>query len=270
MERFDPQRHLYEYHRDSMAEAACWHASNDACPAHFHSSLEIVYVRRGCLEAQLDGQPLQAPAEHLLLVSGYTVHAYQSPCPNEDTLLIIPTGFVPSMQKLLMNSAFSAPLCDLRRAPLLRSVADMIAEGWEQCGTEARRGLCNTLLGLLAEQVGLTPISADAPRGLLREALIYLQNNYQQSLPMAELARRFGYSKSRFSHLFNERLGCSPGAFVSALRCQHAARKMLTGTQPLLEIALEAGFECPRTFYRAFKQYYGLTPTQYIRTHGAG
>lgn len=56
-------------------------------------------------------------------------------------------------------------------------------------------------------------------------------------------------------------------AAVNALRCQHAARAMLESDQTLLEISLGAGFECPRTFYRAFKQYYGMTPSQYARTH---
>ena len=42
---------------------------------------------------------------------------------------------------------------------------------------------------------------------------------------------------------------------------------MLESDQPLLEIAMNAGFECPRTFYRVFKQYYGVTPTQYCNAH---
>ena len=42
---------------------------------------------------------------------------------------------------------------------------------------------------------------------------------------------------------------------------------MLESDQTLLEISLGAGFECPRTFYRAFKQYYGMTPSQYARAH---
>ena len=65
----------------------------------------------------------------------------------------------------------------------------------------------------------------------------------------------------------NETLGCPPGTFVNALRCQHAARAMLERDQTLLESSLGAGFECPRTFYRAFKQYYGMTPSQYARAH---
>lgn len=59
---------------------------------------------------------------------------------------------------------------------------------------------------------------------------------------MEALAKQFGYSKSRFSHLFNEALGCPPSAFINALRCQHAARTMLESDQPLLEIAMNAGF----------------------------
>ena len=34
------------------------------------------------------------------------------------------------------------------------------------------------------------------------------------------------------------------------------------------DIALQVGFECVRTFYRAFKRYYGVTPSQYTRARG--
>ena len=35
----------------------------------------------------------------------------------------------------------------------------------------------------------------------------------------------------------------------------------------MLDIALGVGFECLRTFYRAFKNCYQMTPTQYVKAH---
>lgn len=267
MESFGMQQHLYEYRRDSMAGADCWHSRNDQCPPHYHSSIEVVYVRSGTLHAVLDGQPLEVSAGHLLIVSGYVVHAYQSPQKNDDLLLIIPPSFVPSLQKALLDSVFSVPVYDLRGDAPLRAVLSLIEKDWSAYSVETRRGLCHTLLSLLIERVGLSSVQRSARQGLMKDVLIYLQNNYQSSQDLATLARRFGYSKSRFSHLFNETLGCPPGAFVNGLRCQHAAQEMLAGGRKMLDIALAAGFDCPRTFYRAFKQYYGMTPTQYMKQH---
>ena len=104
--------------------------------------------------------------------------------------------------------------------------------------------------------------------GLIKDILIYLQQHYTGDISMQQLARHFGYSKSRFSHLFNEQLGCTLADYVNSLRCQHASQLLLETKQPVMDIALQVGFECVRTFYRAFKRYYGVTPSQYTRARG--
>ena len=167
----------------------------------------------------------------------------------------------------LRDHAFLHPVYDVSNDPKTKSVLDMMSDDWADYNMETKKGLCYTLLGLLLSRVGLSAGTNSTHSAHMKDMLIYLQENYQSNLSMEDLARRFGYSKSRFSHLFNETLGCPPGAFINALRCQHAARAMLESDQPLLEIAMNAGFECPRTFYRVFKQYYGLTPTQYCHAH---
>lgn len=267
MESSRSRRQLYEYSRDDMHATACWLAQNNQCLPHFHSSIELVYVRSGTLYAILDGQGVTVPAGHVLIVSGYMVHTYQSRCENDDLIVIIPLSFVPSLQKTLRGCIFAKPLCNVQADEKICALLKLFCSGWSSYSTETQKGLSYALLGMLITRVGLIPVSKDARKDLMKDVLIYLQNNYQHPLRMETLAQQFGYSKSRFSHLFNETLGCPPGTFINALRCQHASRAMLESDQTLLEIALNAGFECPRTFYRAFKQYYGLTPTQYIRAH---
>lgn len=267
MEAPRARKHLYEYHRDNMTSAHCHATVNDHCLPHFHSSIELMYVKTGALHALLDGQNMDVPAGHILIVSSYVVHTYQSPQANEDTLIIVPLSVVPALQKTLLDHAFAAPVYDLRADAKLRAVLALLEDGWADYNPETRMGLCYTLLGMLIARVGLIAVSANARQGLMRDVLIYLQNNYQAPVSMDTLAQRFGYSKSRFSHLFNKTLGCPLSAFVNSLRCQYAARELLESDRALLEIALAAGFECPRTFYRAFKQYYGVTPTQYVRAH---
>lgn len=265
MEIIRSRRQLYEYSRDDMHTTACWLARNNHCLPHFHSSIELVYVRSGALYAILDGHGVTVPAGHVLIVSGYMVHTYQSRIENDDAIIIIPLSFVPSLQKTLRDCIFAQPVCDVSSDEKICALLNLFCDGWHLYSTETQKGLSYALLGMLISRVGLTPVSKDARKGLMKDVLVYLQNNYQQPLRMETLAQQFGYSKSRFSHLFNETLGCPPGTFINALRCQHAAHAMLESDQTLLEIPLNAGFECPRTFYRAFKQYYGVTPTQYIR-----
>ena len=55
--------------------------------------------------------------------------------------------------------------------------------------------------------------------------------------------------------------------YVSVLRCRQAAQLLLESDMTMLDIAMNVGFECLRTFYRAFKSCYEMTPTQYVKAH---
>lgn len=257
----------YERDRDDQILPDLWHSHDNRCKPHFHSAIELVYVTEGALTVFLDDQQYEVRANQLMISSSYTVHRYQSDKSNRETIMIIPLSFVPSMQKTLRDHAFNHPIYDLATDEKTRTVLNLLADGWTEYNVDTKKGLCYTLLGLLTANVGLSPQKNSTRTSQMKDMLIYLQENYQSNLSMEALAKQFGYSKSRFSHLFNETLGCPPGAFINALRCQHAARAMLESDQPLLEIAMNAGFECPRTFYRVFKQYYGVTPTQYCNAH---
>ena len=269
MSDINPYRRLYEQHRDETPAVYCFNAVNNHCFPHFHSSIELVCVHSGCLTGLLDGESYDAHAGQILIVSGYMVHSYKTNEASTETILIIPLFLIPSLKKILRDNVFANPICEISGSESLKKLVEMIRTDWQSLGEETRIGMAHALLGMLIDRVGLVPRCAESrSMGVIKDVLIYLQDHYQSPVSMEELAKRFGYSKSRFSHLFNETLGCPPGAFVNALRCQHAARAILESDQTLLEISLSAGFECPRTFYRAFKQYYGMTPSQYADAQG--
>ena len=260
---------LYEQRRDDMLLADCWRSENDACFPHFHASIEFVYVESGEMTAILDGQSFRVTAGHMLLTSSYSVHCYRTEENQENKVIImvIPLPSVPSLQKTLNKKAFNAVLYDAREDQEITTLMKMLPDHWREYNAETCKGFSYAVLGLLMERVGLREQPATQQSGLMREVLMYLQNNYQQPLRMENLARQFGYSKSRFSRLFHDHLGCSLIEYLSVLRCRQAAHLLLESDMTMLDIALNVGFECLRTFYRSFKNCYEMTPTQYIRAH---
>lgn len=260
---------VYEQHRDDMQTADCWRSHNNACLPHFHSSIELVYVESGELTAILDGQAYRIPAGHMLLTSSYAVHSYRTEPDGENqvVVMIIPLLTVPTLQKRLNKKAFNQVVYDARQDEEVRLLMPLIAGHWRDYSVETQKGISYMVLGLLISRVGLKEQPSNHQNGLMRDVLIYLQNNYHQPLRMESLAKQFGYSKSRFSRLFHDHLGCSMIDYLSVLRCRHAAQLLLESDMTMLDIALNVGFECLRTFYRAFKNCYEMTPTQYIRTN---
>ena len=253
---------FYENHRDDMAHVSAGYRENDHCVPHFHRSVELTYVLEGALEATLDGVCHTVPAGTLLIVSSYVVHAYATPRYSRSVVTIIPGSEVPSARALMEQKAFAAPLCPDDAQGTLRMLLCMLAgEGMRNPLTS--KGICYAVLGLLTERVGLVEARPGGHAGFIRNVLDYFQAHHTEPLFVQRAAEHFGYSRSRFSHLFNRRLGCSIPEYVASLRCRHAAQLLRETDLPVSDVALAAGFESQRTFYRAFRKQYDMTPQRY-------
>ncbi len=259
----------YELERDDMNTADCFTRQEGNFPPHFHSSIELVYVHSGTLNVIMDGQAYSATAGQMILTGGYSVHVYNTDegMHNEETVMIIPMSTVPSLQKLLNKKSFKEVIYDANQDEEITAIFNMVPKHWKEYNAETIKGISYMVLGLLISRVGLCDHPGNQKSNLMRDVLIYLQNNYQQPIRMEHLARYFGYSKSRFSRLFHDHLGCSMIEYLSTIRCRQAALLLIESDMTMLDIALAVGFECLRTFYRAFKNCYQMTPTQYIKHH---
>lgn len=258
---------IYEHYRDDMAQTYCFRSQDNECMAHFHSSIELVYVVDGVMSAILDGQRYDASKGCLLIASGYTVHRYFTEKTSDVIILIIPLSFVPAMHKQLDGKCFSSPIYEDERGEM-SALIPLMYKNWEALGSEAKQGFSQMLLGILIDRVGLCDARSKAPLGLTQNVLLYLNQNYASPLSMEKLARHFGYSRSRLSHLFRDNFGCTLTEYVNSLRCRQAARLLMESDLSQLEISMTTGFECIRTFYRAFRQCYGITPGQYVKSSG--
>ncbi|MGH7494136.1 MAG: helix-turn-helix domain-containing protein [bacterium] len=91
------------------------------------------------------------------------------------------------------------------------------------------------------------------------------------SLKYSDLAAQLGISVRLLSRILNEELGQSFNDFVNAYRVQEVKEQLSgkeNGEHTLLAIALDAGFNSKTSFNRIFKNYTGMTPTEFLRQQG--
>jgi len=90
-----------------------------------------------------------------------------------------------------------------------------------------------------------------------------------ESLTVAALAARLGVPEYRLRRLINRRLGHRNfNAYINGFRLEDARTALADPgrkSQPVLTIALDAGFQSIGPFNRAFKAATGLTPTEFRR-----
>ncbi len=94
--------------------------------------------------------------------------------------------------------------------------------------------------------------------------LDYIESHLNDSLSVEQLCRLANFSKFHFHRQFAEYTGTNVFRYIQLLRFKRAA--FLLAFDPgmrIIDIALDAGFENPESFSRAFKHNFGQSPSQF-------
>jgi AraC family transcriptional regulator len=98
----------------------------------------------------------------------------------------------------------------------------------------------------------------------LQRVLSFIDGHLVGDLCVAALADVAGVSKFHFHRVFTAFFGMGVYRFVRLVRLKRAAwRLAYRSGDSVLEIALDAGYESPEAFARAFKQRAGQTPSEF-------
>ena len=91
----------------------------------------------------------------------------------------------------------------------------------------------------------------------------YIRNHIHEPLDRGTLASIAGFSIPHFHRVFAAHVGESAISYVRRLRMLRAGQKLRMGAVDITEVALAAGFDSHAAFSKAFKQHYGLSPSEF-------
>lgn len=118
------------------------------------------------------------------------------------------------------------------------------------------------LLRLLSGIATVSEYRNDSVNLILKEAG-YISTHFRETIDFDECASRCNLSRSRFTHLFKQKVGISPSGYQKNLRIEQAIEMLMFSTQSVGEIAEALGFLDARYFSRLFKKETGKLPTEY-------
>ena len=97
----------------------------------------------------------------------------------------------------------------------------------------------------------------------IKRILTYIDEHYAEAITIEEIANFCFYSPSYFMKFFKEHMGVGFIHYLNDYRLEMAAKKLLTTTDNILNVAASSGFDNLSYFNRSFKKKYGITPGQY-------
>ena len=245
---------FYEKRRDDYDDLAVQRNRSNTYPAHFHNSLEIFLVKHGHYEVHLNGKRYEVTDGSVLVIDSFDIHSYNDLAKNavRDTcVLIIPYKYLNRFwatrkDRRIAKALISDPtLC----ARLLSFGDEFLGEGQNEA---VKRAAVELLLAMLGERLEFVESRSGDDRVLMRNILIYVQENYREDITRTSIARALGYTEAHISRVFHRYLQSGISAYINNLRLAYIAGLRADGDRrPISELIFEAGFKSQQTYYRA-------------------
>ncbi|HJQ14259.1 MAG TPA: AraC family transcriptional regulator [Anaerolineales bacterium] len=97
----------------------------------------------------------------------------------------------------------------------------------------------------------------------IEEVMRYIRAHIGEPLDREQLADVAGFSVPHFHRIFTAHVGESAISYARRIRLECAARKLRMGAVDITEVALAAGYDSHAAFSKAFRQQFGLSPSEF-------
>src|SRR5688572_8989705 len=91
----------------------------------------------------------------------------------------------------------------------------------------------------------------------------YILDHIDEPLNREVLASVANFSVPHLHRIFTGCVGENIATYVRRIRLERAGRKLRMGAVDIMEVALAAGYKTHAAFGKAFKQQYGLSPSEF-------
>ena len=104
--------------------------------------------------------------------------------------------------------------------------------------------------------------------GVIAEIQNFIRQHYQENISLNMLAELFYMHPNYLSRLFKEKTGENFVDYLVDVRMQKVKELLKHSDYKIIEICSMVGYDNPRSFSKAFKNYTGMTPKEYRENNG--
>lgn len=97
----------------------------------------------------------------------------------------------------------------------------------------------------------------------IKEAINYMEQNFQNTISIEDIAAVCGINRSYFGKIFRNSTGRSPQEFLMNYRMVKATELLKLTSLSIADISSAVGYENQLHFSRAFKNIYGISPREW-------
>lgn len=258
---------------------------------HWHDAVELLHFEKGTFQVFNDMEHFTVCEEAYGFIESSRLHSIRC----EDNYIEQAFLFEPSLLSFssadaasqdviepLIQSSVAFPKLVLASSPAFSAIAEefhRIREVFwctnETTGDQYRvsspaaqlrtRASVLNILAILMDR-GLLKASVNSPnqRGeALKRVIRYINNNYQKSIYLEELAGIMNMNEQYFCRFFKKVTGKTPIAYINDIRIRHAALLLEKTDLPVTQVAMDCGCNNMGHFIAEFRKRTSHAPLEY-------
>ena len=259
---------------------------------HFHDRIEIMYVSKGSALIHLYQYRQDNGSRKILIGSHRTERLTTGKCILLDQrvmhrLEIPEEAYMLNLEFVLEENPDT--LVDIGRlAAQSRDLADMMTGGRSVILGQDREGkLRYAMEQMVGELAGGVPNERALPRLLLaevilrmaeaardavlrdntlsyvRKAVSYLTSHLDENIRITDVAEEVGVAPAYLQRIFRQSTGMTIVDYLNKQRIQQSKRLLMFTDDPVMDVAVAAGFNSRQHFFRVFQAETGLSPREF-------
>lgn len=265
---------------------------------HWHGELELIYFEKGTFTVEIDMKKYIINEECFCFINSEELHFLKSTYPYKASSIVFDLKML-SFDMLdliqvklinpLLNGQIKVPRFVFKQEKVWKEIHEEYCNIYEvfkkqeeffptmemrikeNIGDQIKiKASILNILGLLYENnlfINVKSKGKDYRIDYIKKIISYIKRNYGDKISIKNLADEINMNEQYFCRFFKKMLGKSPMEYVNEFRVKKTKILLRETDRKVMDIALECGFNNMGNFIKVFKNYTGMNPNNYRKSH---
>ena len=234
---------------------------------HIHQNPEILIVKDGYIDVTVDGKTERAYKDDVVIIAPFKNHSFMTEEFVSLWLCIFSGDFISDFSILNNEYSYGERAVFTPEKEVIDFVMTRLLETGEiitKLPNETYRRVKAAIYAIFEEYTSKVPQKKEKSKNTaLSSILTYLLEHYKENITLKDVSKNIGYTTTYISHCLESLGDINFRTLLNSYRVEQAKAMLLENKHKMIDIALECGFGCERTFYRAFYSIAGVRPKDY-------
>ncbi|MCD8018917.1 MAG: AraC family transcriptional regulator [Clostridiales bacterium] len=261
---------MHPFYENAKQELKIEHRRSGHVAPHIHKSLHYILVTKGTLELGVGQELYHMETGDFAVIFPEVIHHYQvfSPPPCKAIYLMAATSLCTGYLTTLQHSCPEYPIIPAGKIhPDIEYAMKRLLSEKNQPDPPDKKTVQTAFVHLILARslpcFHLVDKDSVGSEDIIYQTVSYMAGHFLEDVSLSDMAQDLGVSPYVLSRVFSGTFHTNFNQYLNDLRLEYASSLLVNTDSPITDICLDAGFQSQRTFNRAFKERYHMSPSEY-------